>query len=291
MCHPAWHALTRAYTECVFKCVYVCMYVCMYVRIYVCMYVCIYICMCTHTHKHTHLHARTHTSARAHTEWWIQRQRLTAGGGGSKGLRMHYDKDEAFLAQASSYRFPDVSSVTYLTNDGAPTMIFNRTAAQRGGQWREGAVLSFPRRGRHLRFRGDLLHGVPGQLTPRLRGGRRESERVTFLVNFWAQKPRSPNCGVLSSAALSALGLPRDRQNTSETSECAATPVDMRHVLIPGGERAREGREGGEERDFDAPGVDEALSGALHSSSSSARRTCKVRVRECVSIRCWPASA
>ena len=87
---------------------------------------------------------------------------------------------------------PTLSTVTYLTAVGAPTLILNtrgtptaataaEVAAQVHGPVLSGG-LSYPRVGEHIAFDGAKLHGaVP------CRGGEAPSgtRRVTFLVNLW----------------------------------------------------------------------------------------------------------
>ena len=145
-------------------------------------------------------------SAIVGAEWWIQKRPLDSTRGAT--LQMHYDKDEAFFAAHFAYKFPPISTVTYLSDAGAPTLIFNMTYAGENGTPRapSHAYLSFPRRGRHLSFRGSLQHGVPSALAP-ARTPRDEGHRVTFLINWWAAKPQGPNCQLLTDAALRSLGM------------------------------------------------------------------------------------
>ena len=50
-------------------------------------------------------------------------------------------------------------------------------------------VMVFPRKGRHIIFRGNLNHGVPS-----LEYMDDEGERWTFLINWWDQRPIEPYC-------------------------------------------------------------------------------------------------
>lgn len=78
---------------------------------------------------------------------------------------------------------PAVATVTYLTDrGGAPTVVFDAAARYRAmnppsepaaassGRGRHSSrsigrgLVSFPEVGKHIAFRGDLLHGVPAEL-------------------------------------------------------------------------------------------------------------------------------
>lgn len=101
-------------------------------------------------------------------EWWVQERAL------SEDIDFHFDKDEGLLAASDTYSFPPVSTVTYLTSSGAPTLILNHTLPAAGVSLGSRATpvvpsngfLSYPKTNRHLRFRGTLQHGVPSQLLP-----------------------------------------------------------------------------------------------------------------------------
>lgn len=122
-------------------------------------------------------------------EWWIQEQPMTAG------IGFHYDKDEAFASEHMTMRFPEVSTVTYLGDAGAPTLILNQTTPDGSREIpplpREG-MLSYPRSNRHLVFRGNLQHGVVGELS--LSAPDPSRRRRTLLVNWWREAPMPPNC-------------------------------------------------------------------------------------------------
>ena len=54
-------------------------------------------------------------------EWWTQVRN------GDETIDFHYDKDEAMASLEGIMKLPLVSTVTYLTNIGAPTLILNQT--------------------------------------------------------------------------------------------------------------------------------------------------------------------
>jgi hypothetical protein len=88
---------------------------------------------------------------------------------------------------------------------GAPLVVFNTTSHEsaataqlrpRGAQPSRAWVL-FPRPGNHVKFTGNLLHGVPSELNAHLYGGAesesesggcgRSYERIALPVNIWTQ--------------------------------------------------------------------------------------------------------
>jgi hypothetical protein len=142
------------------------------------------------------------------------------------GISFHWDKDEDFrlLTGGSMYIHPHVSTVTYLTDLGAPTMVLSKRVDPMSGSYItdvdddgnvsdvEGLV-SFPRQGKHLSFDGRYLHAAPSDLLKdglfeqqcsfersdnmdkkELKVLERRHRRVTFLVNVWLNyKPFNVN--------------------------------------------------------------------------------------------------
>jgi len=173
-------------------------------------------------------------------EWWVQIRPSPSAGrysmlgdalsstpGGEKssscgmdddmskgGISFHWDKDEDLrLAMGGNlYIHPHLSTVTYLTDLGAPTTALNYRVDPTSGAYIEpcchgenpSGYFSWPKRGKHLSFDGRLLHAAPGDL---MRSGEfvrqckidstgisdekemhallRRHRRVTFLVNVW----------------------------------------------------------------------------------------------------------
>jgi len=134
--------------------------------------------------------------ARCGAEFWVQQR--SAG----QGINFHWDKDEALRDAAEVVIHPAVSTITYLSTGGAPTVVLDvrtdggalpeggaevsigseRRPVQLGGKpARVSALVSWPREGKLLAFSGALLHGVPAQLAD----PRGSSERLTLLVNIW----------------------------------------------------------------------------------------------------------
>lgn len=137
---------------------------------------------------------------------------------------MHFDADYGLEEQMKNLLIhPRLSTVTYLTNVGVPTLVLdikspqpalgpsisNAVATLQGGV--ERGWLSSPSIGKHISFDGRLLHGAPGAFFPAavkneakkqgntefpLRSNKKakigehhidvfKNKRVTFLVNIW----------------------------------------------------------------------------------------------------------
>lgn len=164
-------------------------------------------------------------------EWWVQIRPSPAAGRytmhdqpqqdddmAKKGISFHWDKDEdlRLLAGGSLYVHPYLSTVTYFTNLGAPTMTVNCRIDTFTGEWmlpeqNQESFVSWPKQGKHLSFDGQFLHAAPSNLMEngvferqcmihdaeikasddskemerqrKVLGRRRR--RVTFLVNIW----------------------------------------------------------------------------------------------------------
>jgi hypothetical protein len=143
-------------------------------------------------------------------EWWIQKVSDQPS-----DISFHYDKDEAMASSQMVMRHPILSTVTYLTSHGSPTMVLNQTSPQGNDNTpliATSGILSYPRRNRHLIFRGDLNHGVPGNLDVAIDVKADKNwgkpERLTLLINWWAKKPMEPNTIALSDEAIQSMGLP-----------------------------------------------------------------------------------
>jgi hypothetical protein len=104
----------------------------------------------------------------------------------------HYDKDYGAEDDGLNF-YPNVGTVTYLSETGAPTVFFQQL---------ENATLPDPITrgwistvvpGKHVSFDGRFLHCALAQLLPVRSRGAAGSQRVTFLVNIWINHlPRDP---------------------------------------------------------------------------------------------------
>lgn len=124
-------------------------------------------------------------------EWWVQfrpttnSNRINSGSReAQRGIEFHWDKDEALRDAAGVFVHPHLSTVTYLTDGGAPTIVFDDSIPDEALIDREmkNSFISWPRRGKHLVFDGRFLHGAPSDL---LSEKETVNLRVTFLVNIW----------------------------------------------------------------------------------------------------------
>ena len=134
-------------------------------------------------------------------EWWVQTRDK------KENITFHYDKDEALTSLKGIYIYPIKSTITYLTDIGGPTAIFNDEKYNNG-------YLSFPKENKHVIFDGHLFHGVIGPLGKS--GPKKGNLRITFLINYWYKKPEEPNC----------IHFPYDKFNL--------TPLTNEHVQLQG---------------------------------------------------------
>ena len=121
-------------------------------------------------------------------EWWSQVRKP------NEDITFHFDKDEGYATREKIFKFPYIGTVTYLTECGGPTMIFDHRTNNKNSFYtpkepRDGFI-SMPAIGKHIKFDGELFHGVMGAMN----SVTKESSRITFLINYWQYKPEEPNC-------------------------------------------------------------------------------------------------
>jgi len=112
--------------------------------------------------------------AARYVEWWCHRR--PPGG----AHQLHFDSDDE--GRGVRLRHPLVSTVLYLDDVGGPTLLTRQAAADTKVLKQEGGHLVFPKKGRVLAFRGDLLHAVLPAL-PAPRDARKR--RTTLMMAFW----------------------------------------------------------------------------------------------------------
>ena len=148
----------------------------------------------------------------------------------ANGISFHVDKDEELriLTGGSTHVHPHLSTITYLTNLGSPTLMMDCQVHPLTGEWivPENVVqgfVSWPSLGKHTSFDGRYLHASPldlmgdkdafskqlesalaslenknkdeeQQQQPLSKSKKRRCRRVTFLVNIWLNyKPYDVN--------------------------------------------------------------------------------------------------
>mmetsp|Transcript_9830 Transcript_9830/g.16341 ORF Transcript_9830/g.16341 Transcript_9830/m.16341 type:complete len:465 (-) Transcript_9830:373-1767(-) len=142
----------------------------------------------------------------AGAEWWVQSISRR------ESIGFHYDKDEGMATTKMTMSFPEVSTITYLTSHGAPTLVLNQTTPDGNGNDPElprRAWLTSPVPNKHVLFRGNLQHGVHGLLSPddEQAPAASASRRLTLLINWWREQPLEPNCIKFGSDRWRSLGL------------------------------------------------------------------------------------
>ncbi|EDQ91553.1 uncharacterized protein MONBRDRAFT_31538 [Monosiga brevicollis MX1] len=184
------------------------------------------------TSKSTHA-PRFAAEAAVHILKWYQVREKT------DNIGFHYDKDEATASEEMRLVLPAISTVSYLTNIGAPTLIFNQTSIDGNDDEPRVPVrgaLVYPERNKHIFFQGNLMHGVAGTLGAEHAANvaaqlqDQSTTRVTFLVNWWAYRPAPPNCieppaSVVNKLVESSGGL-KTSQPRSDTQESDFTALE-----------------------------------------------------------------
>jgi len=160
---------------------------------------------------------------RSGAEWWIQCRSTKKDQGGetssnlleNSSIGFHFDLDYGTEVP------PNLGTVTYVSSGeigGAPTVVLGCEHSEWNGSNKSKKVdisqgcLSFPESGKHITFKGDLLHGCPEQLMalnnhseatgpltkkqrkalmhkvatpPTKKPASDNGLRITFLVNIW----------------------------------------------------------------------------------------------------------
>eukprot|EP00929_Paragymnodinium_shiwhaense_P009985 TRINITY_DN114452_c0_g1_i1.p1 TRINITY_DN114452_c0_g1~~TRINITY_DN114452_c0_g1_i1.p1 ORF type:complete len:406 (-),score=53.71 TRINITY_DN114452_c0_g1_i1:313-1365(-) len=125
---------------------------------------------------------------KAGAEFWVQR-RARSLDRRLRAINWHFDKDEDLRDASDLVVHPLIGTVTYLTAHGAPLVALNAPKMAVGDVDPEleevednetsTAYVVYPRLGRHVAFRGDMLHGCPVELE------QSPGERLSVLVNVW----------------------------------------------------------------------------------------------------------
>ena len=158
---------------------------------------------------------------RSGAEWWVQLRH--ADDGQAEAVSFHWDKDEDLVDEFGVNVHPAISTVTYLADAGAPTLVLDKTPPTMyedvdGFRGACGAArLSYPEAGKHVVFDGRLLHGAPRELARAVPSG---YLRVSFLVNVWlGYKPRGIE--PFPDSELAPLGL-RSPLSTADSRDVRA---------------------------------------------------------------------
>jgi len=136
-------------------------------------------------------------------EWWVQIRGKNTKYGNSLGFHWDEDYQDYDENSASSVkkpkRTPHIATVTYLSDWGAPTVVLNRGPLTPAEIEEDDCLdidegfVSFPQFGKHVAFRGDLLHGVPAEFKRKLNKKIPRTRRVTFLANIWLDSEAPSN--------------------------------------------------------------------------------------------------
>ena len=128
-----------------------------------------------------HTEGCTFDPSRSGAEWWT----LVLDADSEVGW--HWDKDYALESSMKLNVYPQIGTVTYLSDHGVPTAVARMAApplvTDALPPSSQGYYLCYPKRGRHLAFDGRFLHGSKEGFahSPLPKGER----RTTLLVNVW----------------------------------------------------------------------------------------------------------
>ena len=127
-------------------------------------------------------------------EWWVQVKDVRGPEAWHGAIDLHYDKDEHIAEEYVVGVFPQVSTVTYLTDaaEAGPTIVVENALSNPPGTPISRAIVAHPAVGRHLAFDGKFLHGAPREALLRRPSEGKDALRITFLVNCWlGHRPRA----------------------------------------------------------------------------------------------------
>mmetsp|Transcript_4626 Transcript_4626/g.8143 ORF Transcript_4626/g.8143 Transcript_4626/m.8143 type:complete len:366 (-) Transcript_4626:8332-9429(-) len=134
-----------------------------------------------------HAQGLTYDKATSGAEWW------TLVIEEDSDVAVHWDKDY-HLEDYCVNVFPQIGTVTYLSELGGPTMVIQKTAPPRpiedaSGKSNPISFCSKPQIGKHICFDGRYLHLASNDFSRLFKqegaGNQTDKPRVTFLVNVW----------------------------------------------------------------------------------------------------------
>eukprot|EP01064_Diplonema_japonicum_P000296 TRINITY_DN1020_c5_g2_i3.p1 TRINITY_DN1020_c5_g2~~TRINITY_DN1020_c5_g2_i3.p1 ORF type:complete len:370 (+),score=54.04 TRINITY_DN1020_c5_g2_i3:130-1110(+) len=116
-------------------------------------------------------------------EWWIQIRGRGTSQNTEESLGFHWDRDEECAVKQGRVICPTFLTVTYLCDVGAPTVAIGAPPLPCKGSVKvPNMFVSHPAQGKHVVFRGDMLHGCPPEM---MKQSKCAYTRVTLLVNIW----------------------------------------------------------------------------------------------------------
>ena len=189
-------------------------------------------------------------------EWWAQ---VRTGGNRQEGIEFHWDCDE-FAADAHGVHVhPNLSTVLYLSDVGAPTLVLDAPSPRSPAAAVVaetcygpvgGGAISWPRLGKLFCFDGSKLHGaVPPSAGGAVgaSGAPAGERRVTFLVNVWlGHQPRGIEALPAALAASMSQGWAADARGAWRGPPTAPTARTVRGGTAAAATATGGGEGGGE---------------------------------------------
>ena len=139
----------------------------------------------------------TYNPAQSGAEWWSQAI------DSRDDIGFHWDRDYGLEEEKGEHIYPNFGTVTYLTNQGGPTLVLDQEGTADNEELVIGSSQQFscsmPAVGKSIAFDGNLLHAAPSDLTEDDEESEDEEgedsasegedsdgvKRITFLVNIW----------------------------------------------------------------------------------------------------------
>ena len=154
-------------------------------------------------------------------EWWT-----LAIDSDNSDVAWHWDKDYG-LEDSGVNLSPHLATVTYLSNNGSPTVMLNKTTPTGYTEDFSGTAdqifISRPKIGKHISFDGRFLHSAPLELSLWPNQVKGET-RYSFLVNIWLNwKPQDtivcPN-GLLNKLGEKKVDLDFSQESKIKVMKC-----------------------------------------------------------------------
>ncbi|KAJ1451755.1 hypothetical protein M885DRAFT_528991 [Pelagophyceae sp. CCMP2097] len=151
-----------------------------------------------------HAKKAPYDASKSGAEWWT----LAMPHDGAD-VGWHWDRDYS-LEQHDMAVTPHLSTVTYLSDVGNPTVITGLTHPNEVGATfaccTDDVLVSWPQEGKHASFDGRYLHSAPAELARA--SDSTQTNRVTLLVNVWLDHKPHDAVACALRASLSQTAVP-----------------------------------------------------------------------------------
>lgn len=170
-------------------------------------------------------------------EWWVNVVDP------DDDIGVHWDRDYGIEETYGMHIYPQLATVTYLSDVGGPTIIYDKPGTFCADDEIKGTIssciISQPKVNKHIVFDGLLLHAAPSEIEPNLLDDSKEDDeveelqsmkkRITFLVNIWCNHLPSQS-NLLPKSILKHLHPPSNtssKKNIFCLSSATENPIGM----------------------------------------------------------------